>query len=107
MKNSDFELSKDISMESLMEQHDNLINIRRVAARGNPKKKSKKNKKAFKRVKYGVKIPKNTEEAYRFDEDNGNHLWAEAIKKEIGALMSYRVFKFIKKSDLAGLKKDN
>ena len=105
MQNSDFEYSKDISMECLMEQHENLINIRRVAASGKPKKTKKKS--TFKRVKYGIKIPKNTREAYEFDKENGNHLWAEAIKKEIDALMSYKVFQFIKRSDISGLKRDD
>ena len=33
--------------------------------------------------KFGVKMPKNVEEAKRFDEDNGNTLWWEAICKEM------------------------
>jgi hypothetical protein len=33
--------------------------------------------------KYGVRIPKTIEEALRIDEENGNHLWGDAIRKEM------------------------
>lgn len=33
-------------------------------------------------MKFGVIIPTNVEEALKLDEDNGNHFWEEAIKKE-------------------------
>jgi hypothetical protein len=33
--------------------------------------------------KFGVKIPKSVEEAKRFDEENGDTLWMDAIRKEM------------------------
>ena len=33
--------------------------------------------------KYGIKIPKSVNEAYEFDEDNGNKLWTDGIKEEM------------------------
>ena len=32
---------------------------------------------------YGIKIPKSINEAYEFDEENGNKLWTDGIKEEI------------------------
>ena len=37
-------------------------------------------------LKYGIRVPKDTEEAYRLDKENNNTLWSEAIKKELNAL---------------------
>ena len=33
--------------------------------------------------KYGIRVPKSVEEALRIDEENGNHLWREAIEEEM------------------------
>jgi hypothetical protein len=33
--------------------------------------------------KFGVKVPKSVEEAKRFDEENGNSLWWDAVCKEM------------------------
>ncbi len=33
--------------------------------------------------KFGIKIPKTVQEALQFDKENGNHLWWEAICKEM------------------------
>ena len=33
--------------------------------------------------KFGIKIPKNWEQAVRFDEENGDTLWQDAIRKEM------------------------
>ena len=33
--------------------------------------------------KYGVRIPKSVEEALQIDKENGNHLWGDAIRKEM------------------------
>ena len=45
---------------------------------------SKVKSKYLKRThKFGIKIPKTPEEAKRFDQENGNHLWWEAICKEM------------------------
>jgi len=32
--------------------------------------------------KFGIRVPKSIEEAYRIDEENGNSYWADALKKE-------------------------
>ena len=43
--------------------------------------------------KYGFKIPKNVQEAYSIDRENGNSLWSDAIKEEMkkikGAMRIY------------------
>lgn len=33
--------------------------------------------------KFGVRVPKSIDEAYRIDDENGNTYWADALKKEI------------------------
>jgi len=33
--------------------------------------------------KYGIRVPKSVKEALEIDEENGNHLWYEALKKEM------------------------
>ena len=38
-------------------------------------------------VKYGVKIPNSVKEAEQFDAEEGNTLWADAIKVEINYLL--------------------
>lgn len=41
---------------------------------------------------FRVKMPKSVEEALQFDQENWNHLWREAIKKEMSkAKVSYQV----------------
>jgi hypothetical protein len=41
--------------------------------------------------KYGIRLPKNMEEALRLDEANGNHFWEDAVKKEMGKVkVAYR-----------------
>ena len=42
---------------------------------------------------FGVKLPRNPEEAIAFDKANGNTLWQDAKKKEVDSIMSYKVFK--------------
>ena len=36
--------------------------------------------------KYGVEVPTSIEHAYRIDKANGNHLWRDAINREMGNL---------------------
>jgi len=45
-------------------------------------------------IKFGIKIPKDTEEAYKFDHANGNTKWADAIKKELDKLMEMGTLRF-------------
>ena len=41
---------------------------------------------------YGVKVPRNHEQAMQFDLENGNTLWQEAEKTEIDQLFEYECF---------------
>ena len=41
---------------------------------------------------FGVKVPRNHQQAVQFDEENGNRLWQEAEAKEIGQMFEYNVF---------------
>ena len=43
--------------------------------------------------KFGVRVPRNYREAIALDGLNGNTLWRDAIKKEMGQLMEYKTFK--------------
>jgi stress response protein YsnF len=45
--------------------------------------------------KYGVYVPKTTEEALELDRRNGNSLWRDAIHKELGAIMSMKTFRVL------------
>ena len=42
---------------------------------------------------FGVQIPKTVEAALRMDQENGDNLWQEAIKKEMDALQELDTFK--------------
>ena len=44
-------------------------------------------------MKYGIRVPRNAKETAQFDKENGNSLWANAILKEVEALMSMIVFR--------------
>ena len=58
-------------------------------------KQVKFNAKSFPRkgtYKFGVKIPRNYKEALKFDEDNHNKLWREAIERELNKLLEYETF---------------
>eukprot|EP00984_Skeletonema_dohrnii_P037462 scaffold39546_cov344-Skeletonema_dohrnii-CCMP3373.AAC.1 len=41
---------------------------------------------------YGVKVPRNHEQAIQFDLENGNTEWQDAEKKEIDQMFEYSVF---------------
>ena len=41
---------------------------------------------------HGIKVPRNVKEALQFDKENGNTLWADAIKKEMDALIAMDTF---------------
>ena len=47
------------------------------------------------KVKFGVRVPRNTREAFQLDEDNGNKLWAKAIEVEINKMKEYQVFQVL------------
>ena len=44
-------------------------------------------------LKYGIRVPRNAKEAARFDQENGNKLWANAILKGLEALISMQLFR--------------
>ena len=56
--------------------------------------RNKRNDKNKKKVKYGIRVPSNVKEALKFDKENGNNLWGEAIAKELGALDEAGVFEY-------------
>lgn len=70
-----------------------LILVRRVGKR--PKKKKIDTSKP--RYKYGIEVPRTVKEAHRLDEQNQNTLWADAIKKEVQALVDLDCFEFREK----------
>ena len=47
-------------------------------------------------INYGVRVPKNVQQALELDETNGNNLWCGATIKEVGALMGHKTFKYLK-----------
>ena len=53
------------------------------------------------RYKFGVRVPRNREEALILDKINGNHLWEEAIEKEINQLLFYETFDIKNRGDKA------
>ena len=61
------------------------------------KSKKKKKKQLSPTIKYGIKIPRNVEEAIQFDRDNKNTLWQDAIKLEMGTLIDLECFEFKEK----------
>jgi hypothetical protein len=42
---------------------------------------------------YGVRVPRSTEHALQLDKENGNSLWADAIRKELGTIWKMGTFK--------------
>ena len=81
-------------------QHANQHTVRRI---------SKKNQRIVSKslpLKYEIRVPKDTEEAYKIDKENNNTLWSEAINKELNALNSYKTFKLVKNNDFKSLKKE-
>ena len=45
------------------------------------------------KYKHGVKVPRNFNEAVKFDQENRNLLWQDAVKREMGQIMDSRTFK--------------
>ena len=45
------------------------------------------------KFKYGIRVPRNYKEAVELDKANGNTLWQDAIKKELGQINDFRTFK--------------
>lgn len=57
--------------------------------------------------KYGVQVPWTVQEALDPDKQNGNHLWADAIKKEIGIMWTIGTFKHVAKGDFSKVKQSH
>ena len=49
------------------------------------------------RIKFGVRIPKDHDEALEFDKKLGNTLWKEATKVEMDKTYKYEAFKSLGK----------
>ena len=47
------------------------------------------------KFQFGVQVPRNSREAYDLDRKNGDNLWAEAIRKEVGQLLEFETFKIL------------
>ena len=78
----DFYLDENNDVYSVRRAVINKVNIKRKPFREKP------------RYKYGVEIPRNVKEALRFDKENGNKKWAEAMKLEIQLLKNLECFEF-------------
>jgi hypothetical protein len=46
-------------------------------------------------IKYGVLIPRTTEEAYEHDQKNGDNLWGDAMFDEVQTQVDYRTYQFL------------
>ena len=74
-----------------LDDHDEVRMTRRV------QKGSKKGRKKFSTApvfKYGIEVPRTPEFAMKFDKQNGNTFWQDAIDKEIKALLDMDCFEF-------------
>jgi hypothetical protein len=80
------------------------VAIRRTPSR-KPAAKKKRANNAMGSYKYGVYVPRSVSEALSIDKQNGNHLWQEAVTKEIKALMDMKTFKVLTKEEKKNLGK--
>ena len=62
--------------------------------RNNVRKKKKKYKPKGPQYKYGIRVPRNVDEAVKFDKDNGNTFWQDATRLEMSTLMDLECFEF-------------
>ena len=56
------------------------------------------NKKKMKKgtvYQFGVAVPRNTRQAYLFDEQNGNTAWSDAIDEELSKISTYGTFEML------------
>ena len=51
------------------------------------------NKRHIIKYKYGIKVLRNVKEAIKFDNDNGNTLWQDAICKEMDQIRDLQTFR--------------
>ena len=49
--------------------------------------------------KFGVQIPTNSGHALHLDKINNNHLWEEAIKKEMDSLNDFKTFRALERDE--------
>ena len=43
-------------------------------------------------TKFGYQVPRNLQDTYKLDKENGNSKWAEVIQVEVNKLKEYDVF---------------
>ena len=75
-----------------LDDDENVRHIRRVQKNGKRKKKRPPPSKTI--YKYGVKVPRNVNEAIKLDEENGDTFWQDAMRLEVGALVDLDCFEF-------------
>ena len=51
------------------------------------------------KIKFGIQVPLGVKMAFALDKKNGNTLWREAIKIELGQLEEFRVFRALKRGE--------
>ena len=51
--------------------------------------------------KFGFQDPRGVKQALELDRINGNHLWKEALEKEIGQLLDYKTFRILPRGERA------
>jgi hypothetical protein len=74
---------------------------------GKKRKRAGRKKKILIQYKYGIRVPATAKEAYELDQVNGNSLWADAIKKELEAIMKYDTFQFLDNSEAKVIRADS
>ena len=69
-------------------------NIKALRNNVRKKKKKKKGKPKGPQYKYGIRVPRNVDEAIEIDRDNGNAFWQDATRLEMQTLMDLECFEF-------------
>ena len=74
--------------------------LRRIARRGKKLQRMlnqthMSSKRNAVRYKFGVQVPRNTKEALKLNQENGNTLWQDAMALEIAQLSEYKTFQDI------------
>ncbi len=77
----------------------------RMSTNPNPKKKkgTSKNRRPIgpsNSSMYGIRVPRTVEEAIRFDQENGNTFWQDAIRTELSTIWGMSTFRLVAPQDL-------
>ena len=70
------------------------FNIDHIICINRTKKKPSRNHNRGVVIKFGIRVPANVKQALLFDRENGNNKWAEAMEKEMKALIDLKCFEF-------------